>query len=212
VNETVVYTQKETLDRILGKKMVHEVSIILHDIDQVAQTEIQLRQQLSENYKVEAYLDYAPELDLLDQQSRVSKQLLTTIIMLALLFGIINTMLMAVLERTKELGMLRAIGMKKQRVFIMILLETLMLSFLGGPIGILLGLVLVQYFQYKGLDLTRYADTLSEFGYDAVFYPEISTSYYFILMLVVIITALIGAIFPALRAMKLNPVEAIRKI
>ena len=57
------------------------------------------------------------------------------IILLALLFGIINTMLMAVLERTKELGMLMAIGMNKFRVFNMILMETVMLSIFGEEKG-----------------------------------------------------------------------------
>ena len=74
---------------------------------------------------VRTYREIAPEFDLIEEASAVSKQVITVIVMLALLFGIINTMLMAVLERTKEIGMLRAIGMYKRKIFLMIVLRPL---------------------------------------------------------------------------------------
>jgi len=71
--------------------------------------------------------------------------------MLALCFGIINTMLMAVLERVKELGMLMAIGMNKVRIFLMLMLETLYLSITGGFIGIICGYLLCRYLEKAGI-------------------------------------------------------------
>ena len=65
--------------------------------------------------------------------------IISGIILLALTFGIINTMLMSVLERIRELGMLMAIGLNKRKIFLMIMLETFYLTLIGCPIGLLVG-------------------------------------------------------------------------
>ena len=142
----------------------------------------------------------------------MSTRIMTIIMMLALLFGIINTMLMAVLERTREIGMLRSIGMHKSKVFTMILLETLFLGMIGGPVGCLLGLATISWLNSRGLDMSAYADALEQYGAEAIFYPAMEGSEYASLMLIVIVTAFIGAIYPALKAIHLNPLEAIRKL
>jgi ABC-type antimicrobial peptide transport system permease subunit len=132
--------------------------------------------------------------------------------MLALLFGIVNTMLMAVLERTKEIGMLRSIGMHKKSVFRMIILETCLMSAIAGPIGLVLGYLTNLWLGTKGMDLSSYATALEQYGMDAIFYPSISNTTYPVLMMVVILTAFLGAIYPAIKAIQLNPLEAIRKL
>ena len=132
--------------------------------------------------------------------------------MLSLLFGIVNTMLMAVLERTKEIGMLRSVGMHRKSIFIMIIVETSLMGVLSGPIGLLLGYATISWLGERGLDLSVYADALKEYGMDAIFYPEIENFTYPVLMLVVMITVFIGAMYPAIKAIRLNPLEAIRKL
>jgi ABC-type antimicrobial peptide transport system permease subunit len=132
------------------------------------------------------------------------------IILLALLFGIINTMLMAVLERTKELGMLMAIGMNKAKVFTMILLETVMLSFVGGICGILLGWALNLYFGVKGIDLGAWSTAYKSIGFDTLVYTKLSLSISLEIAVMVIVTGVIASIYPALKALKLKPAEAIR--
>ena len=132
------------------------------------------------------------------------------IIMMALLFGIINNMLMAILERRRELGMLMAVGMNKRKLFLMILLETLMLGFVGGPIGIVLGDLSTRIMMRIGIDLTSKKEGLAELGVQSIIYPEIVPEYYIIIAIMVVTTALIASILPAVRALKLNPVEAIR--
>lgn len=130
--------------------------------------------------------------------------------MLALLFGIINNMLMAVLERRRELGMLMAVGMNKRKLFSMILVETLMLGLVAGPIGMLLGDLSIRVMMNVGLDLSTKKDGLAELGVQSTIYPEVVPEYYLVMAFMVILTALIAALFPAYKALKLNPVRAIR--
>ncbi len=132
------------------------------------------------------------------------------IILLALGFGIVNTMLMVVMERTKELGMLMAIGMNRAKVFKMILLETLMLSLTGGLIGLFLSYIVITYFQNVGLDLTAFSDGLENLGYSTLVYPYLDVFSYIEITIMVMLTGVLASLYPARQATKLNPAEAVR--
>ncbi len=95
------------------------------------------------------------------------------IIMLALGFGIINTMLMAILERTRKLGMLAAIGMNKRRIFLLIMLEFVFLSLTGGIIGIIMGTILTIYTNHTGINLGSLAEGFEKIGYNPMLYPSL---------------------------------------
>jgi len=129
-NATTVSLPKEEL----GKNIAHEVAIILNDVKQVDAVAASLKEKLP-NLKVETYREVAPDMELYETSMAVTGLVVMTIFMFALIFGIINTMLMAVLERTKELGMLMAVGMNKAKVFWMIVIETLMLGMIAAWIG-----------------------------------------------------------------------------
>jgi len=132
------------------------------------------------------------------------------IILFALGFGIVNTMLMVVLERVKEIGMLMAIGMNRMRVFKMIMLETVYLSLTGGIVGMLLGAGIISFFGKTGIDLSIYAEGLNNIGYASIIYPSIGIDYYVNTVIMVILTGIIASLYPARKALKLNPAEAVR--
>ena len=132
------------------------------------------------------------------------------IILLALSFGIVNTMLMVILERVHELGMLMAIGMNRLRVFMMIMLETIFLSLTGGVFGIIIGYAVSKYFAKSGIDLYFWKEAFGELGYSTLIYPEIDSATIIITAIMVIIAGVVSALYPAYKALKLNPSESIR--
>jgi len=133
------------------------------------------------------------------------------IILLALGFGIVNTMLMSVLERIKELGMLMAIGMNKKRVFSMIMLETVFLGLTGAALGMAISYGLIWYTGKTGLDLTSlYQEGFEALGFSPLIYPTIGWGSFFQLILLVVLTGVLASIYPAMKAIKLNPSEALR--
>ncbi|BDS13827.1 ABC transporter permease [Aureispira anguillae] len=210
--EVNVFVQQKDLSRLLGsEEMIHEVALMLHDIDQLDSTKSILAANFPEAL-VENYKEISPDVNLYESQMSVSTYVITVIVMLALIFGIINTMLMAVLERSKELGVLMAVGMKRWQLFMMIIIETLCLGLIAAPIGLLLGYLTVTYYGAVGIDLSAYSEGMDKFGLSDRVYTTLDLASFVTVTVSVAITAILAALYPALKATRLNPVEAMRKI
>jgi putative ABC transport system permease protein len=132
------------------------------------------------------------------------------IILLALSFGIVNTMLMVIMERVHELGMLMAIGMNRTRIFMMIMLETIYLSLTGGVLGIIIGYGVSKYLGKVGINLYAWKDAFAEMGYSTHIYPVIDSKTMIVTTIMVIIAGVLSSLYPAYKALKLNPSESIR--
>jgi ABC-type lipoprotein release transport system permease subunit len=132
------------------------------------------------------------------------------IILAALAFGIVNTMLMAVLERTKELGMLGAIGMNRKKIFSMIMYESIFMSVVGGFAGMGIAEAVIAATQKNGINLIKYSEGMEAFGYSAHLFPTIDAGFFVSTTILIVLTGILASIYPARKALKLNPVEAIR--
>lgn len=210
-DESTVFVQKNDLANLIGADP-QKANEILIKLNKNENSEM-IAEELSANYptlKVQTWKELRPEFELFNSWMQQMLYLFLVIILLGLAFGIINAMLMAVMERVKEIGMLMAVGMNKRRIFGMIMLETIFLSISGGIIGILGGWALVAHFSEAGIDLSTVAEGLSEVGYASIAYPNVGSSYYFIVGGMVVLTAIIASIYPARKALKLRPAEAVR--
>ena len=212
INKATAYILMEDMIRIAElEEGVHEVALFLENPESETAVLKTIR-SAHPNLLVESWREIAPELELFLSMTDSFLWVLIGIIMIALIFGIINTMLMAVLERYRELGMLMAIGMNKWRIYMMIVIETVFLSLVGGPAGILLGLITMYWLGIQGIDLSAYSEGLREYGYSSILYPYIENSTYVYVTAGVIITALLGALYPAYKAVRLNPTEALHTV
>jgi len=211
INEMTAFVRHQDLIKILGiGNQVHEMAILLKP--NVEENLIVARyKELAEKDKVQTWREIAPELNFMQNMYSQMLYILMAIIMTALVFGIVNTMLMVVLERIRELGMLMAIGMNKVRIYLMIVYETLLLGLLGAPLGLLIGWLTIFYYNNKGVDLSQYSEALEAYGYSAILYPYLDNYVYWVVSLSVFVTAIIGSLYPAWKAIQLNPVEAIHK-
>lgn len=213
LDEVNVYVLKNHLRKLLHLKPTesNEIAILLKKETQLDAVK-KHSADLVPNGKVEDWKELSPELGMIIESFNLYTYILTGIILLALTFGIINTMLMSVLERIRELGMLMAIGLNKRKIFMMIMLETFYLSLVGSPLGLLLGWVTVSIFGNIGINISMFSEGLSSYGFSSLIYPALDNQNYFIIAFMCLITSLLSAIYPALKALRLNPSEAIRKI
>lgn len=207
-----VYVRYQDLEEITAAHNIAQEIVVRCTSDQIVSA---VQQKIESKYPkltVESYLTLAPEIGLFRTQLQASSYIYVTIFMLALIFGIINTMLMAVLERMRELGVLMAIGLNRMQTFWMIVIETVLLAMTGTPIGLFLAAVTLHLLKKSGMDLSHWASGLNKFGMSSVIYPIIDANNFWKVAIAVFITAVLASIYPALKAIRLRPVEAIHKI
>ena len=212
-----VFVKKSVLASILNfdKAKSTEIAILLKhnnltnkavvEINQIFKKEIEEKILIAQTWE-----EISPVLKMMNEMTVQYSMIFVIIILVALSFGIINTMLMAIMERVREIGMLMAIGMNKTRVFLMILLETVFLSISGGFLGLTVSWIVIKITGTTGIDLSVIADGLNSMGYSSFLYPELEFNYYLLIGLLVVVTAILASIMPARKALKFNPVEAVR--
>lgn len=206
-----VFVLRDDLNRLLAKEsLVHKITLSLNDFTEANQHAESLQKQYPD-LKIASWGAIAPELEYVFNSMDITLYVVMIIIIIALIFSIVNTMLMAILERTRELGMLMAVGMNKSRLFGMILSETFFLTMVGTPIGLGLSWLTVSILGNTGIDLSAFAAGLNAYGLDTVIYPELSGTYYLNIALLIAVAAFVSALYPAWKTLKLNPIEAIRK-
>jgi putative ABC transport system permease protein len=212
-DETIAFVRYVDLNNILGKENIgHELALRVESLPVLDTTQVMLSQAMPD-LSVQTYKEISPELELFQSQIGNAAKIYMFIFMLALIFGIINTMLMTVLERIRELGMLMSVGMNKVKVFLMIMLETLMLAVIAAPIGLGIGYLTTRYFSKTGINLSVFSsEGMKQFGMSTFIYPTVEPGIYVDLAVAVAITAIVASVYPAIKAIRLRPVEAIRKI
>ncbi len=189
----------------------HEIPILLTDINLRNEVKSDLIPYSSDNI-IEAWDDISKDLAYANEMLAAVLYIFMMIILSGLSFGIINTMLMAILERKKEIGMLMSIGMSRYKIFLMICFETIFLSIVALPFGLIFSYLIVEYYAVVGIDLSIVEAGLENFGVGTRLYFKVPDEQYFIVSIMVFIIAVISSIFPSMRALKINPVEATKTI
>ena len=189
----------------------HEIPILLTDIELKDKVKSELIPFSDENI-VESWDDISKDLAYANEMLAAVLYIFMMIILSGLSFGIVNTMLMAILERKKEIGMLMSIGMNRYKIFLMIGFETIFLTVVALPFGLLISYMLVEYYSVVGIDLSMVEAGLENFGVGKRLYFQLPTSDYYVVSGMVFVISLISSIFPSIRALKINPVEATKSI
>lgn len=132
-------------------------------------------------------------------------------VFVAMAFGIANVLLMSVYERIREIGIMMAIGMHPARLVATILAESLLLTGAGVVLGGLLGVASVRALE-GGIDLSRWSEGLTAVGAGTKIVPALRASDLWVPVVVALVTALLASLWPALRAVRIRPAEAVRRV
>jgi ABC-type lipoprotein release transport system permease subunit len=131
------------------------------------------------------------------------------VVFIAMGFGIVNTTLMAVFERIREFGLLKALGMKPRWIIQEVIIESFFLLILGMVIGNALGFLSVFALSGTGIDLSALAAGTEYWGMSRVIYPAILGQDVIMANLVVFFLGLVVSLYPAVKAARFTPVEAL---
>ncbi len=134
------------------------------------------------------------------------------VLIILVAFSVLNTQLMSVLERTKEFGVITALGIKPGKLASLVMLETALMSSIGLVIGVVLGTLVALYFHTNGFTYPGMEEAAERFNLPGNVYPSVSAIALLLGPVVVFVFCLLASVYPALRLYRLRPVEAMRAV
>jgi ABC-type lipoprotein release transport system permease subunit len=194
---------------------VHELAIILEEADDARRVLPALTALVGSRPELAAvsWEEAMPNLANAIKLDYASQKFIFVIILLIVTIGVINTMLMSVMERLREFGVVLALGSSPNRLRGLVLLEALLLGLVASAVGCLLGALLTWYLVEVGIDLKSFIPETLEFG-GVVFDPVLRAAWDLAWMariaLYVVGLTLLSALYPAIKAGRITPVEAMR--
>jgi ABC-type antimicrobial peptide transport system permease subunit len=132
------------------------------------------------------------------------------VVLFIVLAGQLNTLLISMLERIREFGVLMAVGTSSIQIAGILLIEAVVIGLLGVICGIILGYIIVSVTAIYGIDLSILLGSTSRFYVDPLIYPHLQLDHLGITSSVILLASVIAGLYPAWRASLLQPVEAIR--
>lgn len=157
--------------------------------------------------------EIAPDIVQLVKMNDISMYIILGILFAVVMLGIINTLLMSIFERMRELGIVMAIGTSPAYVVLMIILEAIFIGLIGIALGVALGVSITAYHGRTGIDFADYSEALSMFlAFDTILYPVLRLKTLSIFTLTVFFTTIMASVYPAIKAGRLKPVEAIHHV
>ncbi|MFP4348277.1 MAG: ABC transporter permease [Desulfococcaceae bacterium] len=142
----------------------------------------------------------------------ISALIFYMLLILVVAFSILNTFLMAIFERTREFGVLMAMGTTKERLTRLLMTESMIMTVLGIAGGILLGGLVTLYFQKHGISMGDSSELFRQFGISGRIYPRFTPLSAAIGPSLVLVITFLAALYPAFKVRKLRPVEALSYI
>ncbi len=183
---------------------VTEIALSIDDLDSLSSVQKRLQAAVGDEFEVSTWSDVQPFLrDVLFRQ-RVMIGIVSVILFVLVLFVIANTMTMAVFERTREIGTMLSVGIRRHQIQTIFLAEAVFIGVVGAVFGTISGLVVVLILNLVGIP---FGSGLAETG---MLYPFLEFGFTSAAFGVAVLCSSLAGIFPARRASHLNPVDALR--
>lgn len=187
------------------------LSIMINNPNELDEIESRIKNIFNEEYEVMDWKELSPELVQSIQVDNAQGIIMLGILYVVIAFGIFGTIMMMTAERVKEFGILISVGMKKWKLGLVTLYETLFVSFLGVFTGAIISIPILLYFKSNPIPLTgEMADAILAWGFEPILPFAVYPGMFFAQIWTVLAIALVSALYPILFIRKLKPVEAIR--
>jgi ABC-type lipoprotein release transport system permease subunit len=207
---TFVFVGREAAQEMLGLgARVSEIAVMLHDPSRVG-AYVGRARAAAPALDVQPWTTLEPIAEAMVALGQAWIWMFYVVMYIAMAFGLVNTLLMAVLERTREFGLLQALGMRPRLILRQVLAESAVL--LAG--GILAGALLAEAtlaLLHDGIDLSALAEGAEMWGMSKVIYPTLSAGDIISATVFIVVLGALASLYPALRAARKVPVEAITR-
>ena len=211
LEESIVYAGRDVLQNMLGMGTdVSEIAILGLDYSTPESLASNIRSVVSGDSEVLSWLELDPYLSTMMRVMNGFVLVWMVVIFLALSFGLVNTLMMAIFERVREIGLMRALGMRPSAIVYQILVESLLLLVLGLLAGNLIAIATIISLK-DGIDISGVAEGMEMMGASSMLYPMLQWPDLLLANAVVIFLGIITSLLPAWRAAQYRPVEALSR-
>jgi len=192
----------------------NSIAVAVDSLDLVAPELINAQQAISgrDGLLVIDWNDLHPGLKQAIQADLSSAWFMYGVLIILVAFSVLNTQLMSVLERTREFGVITALGIKPRQLASLVMLETALMALIGLIIGVFLGWLVAFYFNVVGFSYPGMEEVAARFNLPGKMYPSLTVFSMMLGPLVVFLFCLLASIYPATRLYRLQPVDAMRAV
>jgi ABC-type lipoprotein release transport system permease subunit len=209
--ESVVYAGRDVVQEMLGiGAEISEIAVLGPDYSEPGPLVSQIRSAAGAGMEVLSWLELDPYLASMMRVMNGFVLVWMVVIFLSLSFGLVNTLMMAIFERVREIGLMRALGMRPSAIVFQILAESVILLVLGLLAGNLLAVGTVIPLK-DGIDISAVSQGMEMMGASSILYPVLLWGDLVLANAVVIILGIITSMLPAWRASQYRPVEALSR-
>ena len=211
--ELLVFTGLQAMQQSLANSRlpapVTEVSLVLQEEENRQLAQRELASQYPE-LVVKDWRQMSPQIAEIVDIVDATMAIWFVMIMGALTFGLVNTLIAAVMQRTQELGMLRALGMSDRLLLTQVVLESVGIMVVGVVFGLVLGVAMV-FGLGDGIDLSSFSESVEAFGMSTLLRPVLNLEDLFLFGGLSVLLGLLASYFPARRALKISPLMAMNR-
>ncbi|MFA5534204.1 MAG: FtsX-like permease family protein [Mariniphaga sp.] len=185
--------------------------VMTNDHYQVDHLKTDIGNLLSPEKTVLTWIDMQPELEQIIQSDRMGGVIMLGILYMIIAFGMFSVVMMMVKERQREFGVIHAVGMKKRKMAVIVLFETLLIGIIGCVTGLLVSYLFCLWFYHNPIPLTgELAGATEQYGMEPYMFFSLKSSLFFNQIILVFLVSLFIAIFPVYNIYRLKITSALR--
>ena len=208
-NDDLVLLTSRDFEKATGESNIYSATVAVYDVNEVESTALEIERVINENHGDEDFASATSMSSILDSIQSIMGILQTVLIAIASIalvvasIGIMNTMLTSVMERTREIGIMKAIGATNKDIMSIFIIEGLLLSIVGGVSGIIIGILGSQ-------GVAVFLSNMGPGGGGPPLEPVITFIAIALGLSVSMIVGIISSLYPAWKAARMSPIEAVR--
>jgi len=211
IDQMGAFISLEKAQSLLGvEQRVSQLSVSVASAHHLVDVKTQIQSQLGAGVEVFTWRQLFSSLQFMDNMMDSYNKISYIIIFVIIAIGIVGVILMTVLERIREFGILLAIGHRFYQISIILLWESALMGFFGFLLGILGGYTVLLWFRVSGIDMAQFASGLAQFGLPTMIYPQIKLYYMMWALACVSSTSFLSVLWPLWILYKRKPIQSIQ--
>ena len=210
----VVYTGIQTLQKFTGiGEKISEISVRVGNRNQVDSVKKRIQGYIAApSVETLTWKDMAPNLLRAVSLFDAMMYILFSIIFITVIFSVTNTLIMAIMERFHEIGVMKSIGTRPSWIWRMVLFEAINLGMVGLVVGISAGALVTLFLSSVGIDFSFYMESARSLGTGYIIYPKLKLMDILVSTIIVMTTTIIAALYPAFKAARIKPLDALHYV